>query len=493
LETAGGFVVCRLLDEPVNDLAPRQITGWIGLLDRIWRILASPYLTVILLVWTAVVLTFSAVIPQAPPHVEDAVVRSQWLADIPLIARPLVERLQPLGLLNLLGSAWLRLPLALLIAHSLVVLADWIPALWNRLGWPIPASAEDEAWQDEIPGPGTSFRLDGSWAEASDQPRQHAMQRLAEAGYRVWLGAESAPPDSGQSGFVAWRWRWSWLAGAGVYAGLGLAALGLILGGWLNQVNEVDIQPGNPAPLSSANVPTLAIDRVTAVGDDPLRPAAAEVSLRVLTGAGEGQPLTLSLHDSRLFQGMWLTLFDLRPIATVTATDVVTGDKVLLQPFSAHTPPQEAVRLPLAENPEARFVGVPARNVTVRVDYQPPANRSSPPTFTLFFFRGVETRPNQSLSLKSGSEVTLDRIRYRLTFDYEARLRVNSTLWWPVVAGGWAIVALSFVLLAVAPPVRVRGRWATDDKGCHITLAVDTWDGEQRLRQALRALLTPDQ
>jgi hypothetical protein len=487
LETAGGFVVCWLVDEPVNELAPRQITAWIGLLDRIWRILASPYLTIILLVWTAVILTFSVVIPQAPPHIEDAVVHSQWLADIPVVARPLVERLQPLGLLNLLGSAWLRLPLALLIAHSLVVLADWIPALRNRLGWPIPALAEDEAWrQDKIPGPGKSFHLEGNRAESSDQFRQRATQALAEAGYRV-------RPGSGQPDFVAWRWRWSWLAGAGVYVGLGLAAFGLTMGGWLNRVDEVDIQPGNPAPLSPANVPALAIDRVTAVGDDPLRPTAAEASLRVLTGAGEGRPLTLSLHQSRLFHGMWLTLFDLRPIAIVTATNVVTGDKVLLQPFSAHTPPQEAVRLPLNENPEARFVGVPVRNVTIRVDYQPPASRSSPPIFSLFFFRGVATQPSQTLSLESGSEVTLDRIRYRLTFDYEVRLRVNSTLWWLAAAAGWGIAASSFVLLAMAPPARVQGRWTTDDKGCHITLAVDTWDGERGLRQALGALLAPDQ
>jgi hypothetical protein len=472
---------------PVNDLASRQITRWVGLLDRIWRILASPYLTIILLVWTAVILTFSAVIPQAPPHAEDAVVRSQWLADIPIAARPLVERLQPLGLLNLLGSAWLRVPLALLLAHSLVVLADWIPALWNRLGWPIPAWAGDETWQQvEMPGPGRSFRLEGSRAEPSDESRLAVMQRLAEAGYRV-------RPGGRQSDFVAWRWRWSWLAAAGVYVGLGLAALGLTLGGWLNQVYEVDVQPGNPAPLSPTNVPALTIDRVTAVGSDPLKPAAAEASLRVLTGAGEGQPLVVSLHGSRLFQGMWLTLFDLRPIAIVTATDAVTGNKVLLQPFSAYTRYQEVVRLPLTESPEMRFVGVPARNVTLRVDYQPPANQSSPPSFSLSFFRGAATQPSQPpLSLESGSEVTLDQIRYRLTFDYEVRLRLNSTLWWIAVAGGWGIAALSFVLLVIVPPVRVRGRWATDGNGCHVTLTIDTWSGEQGLRQALGALFAPD-
>jgi hypothetical protein len=467
----------------VNDLAPRQITGWIGLLDRIWRVLASPYLTVILLVWTAVILAFSVIIPQAPPHMEDAVVRSQWLADIPIVARPLVERLQPLGLLDLLGSAWLRVPLALLIAHSLVVLADWIPALWNRLGWSSPARPEDEGRQPvEIAGPSRSFRLEGSWAESSDQSRPLVMRRLAEAGYLI-------RPGGSQSDFVVWRWWWSWLAVAGVYVGLALAAFGLILGGWLNQVNEVDVQPGgNPVPLSPANVPALTLDRVTAVGSDPLRPAAAEASLHVLTGTGEGQPLIVPLHGSRLFQGTWLTLFGLRPIAVVTATDAATGDKVLLQPFSAHTPPQEVVRLPLTENPEARFVGVPAKNATLRVDYQPPANQSSPPIFSLSYFRGVATQPSQTPSLESGSEVMIEQIRYRLTFDYEVRLRVNSTLWWIAVAGGWGIAALSLVLLAVAPPARVRGR----DDGCHTTLVVNTWSGEPGLRQALGALLAPD-
>ncbi len=467
----------------MNDLAPRQIPAWIGLLDRIWRILASPYLTIILLVWAAVILTLSVVIPQAPPYVEDAVVRSQWLASIPIVVRPLLERLQPLGLVDLLGSAWLRVPLALLVAHCLVVLADWMPALRNRLGWPILPG--DETGQDGVLGPGKSFRLEGIQAESSDSSQQPVMQWLAQAGYRI-------RPRGDRSDFIAWRWRWSWLATAGIYAGLGVAALGLTLGGWLNQATEVDVQPGRPAPLSQANVPALMIDRMTAVGSDPLRPEAAEASLRVLSGVGESQALTIPLHGGRLFQGMWLTLFDLRPIAIVTAADAVTGSKVLLQPFSAHTPPQEAVRLPLAENPEARFVGVPAKNVTVRVDYQPPAHQSSPPVFSLSFFRGVATQPSQVLSLESGGEVTLDQIRYRLMFDYEARLRVNSTLWWIAVAGGWGLAALCFVLLIVVPPVRVRGRWATDGQGGRVMLVVDTWNDGWELRQALGALLAPD-
>ena len=107
----------------MNDAATPLATDLVGLLDRLWRLLAGPRLTVILLVWVAVVLALSALVPQAPPGIEDPTVRSQWLADVPISARPTVERLQPFGVFNLLDSIWLRLPLALLLAHTLVTLA----------------------------------------------------------------------------------------------------------------------------------------------------------------------------------------------------------------------------------------------------------------------------------------------------------------------------------------------------------------------------------
>jgi hypothetical protein len=144
----------------MDDLAARKTTGWAGFLDRLWYTLAWSRLTVISFVWVAVVLGLSTVIPQAPPHVEDPLVRSQWLASVPMNARPMVERLQTFGVFSLLDSVWLRLPLALLLAHVLVVLADLGPAVWRRVGWLFHSSSENstggipkvtpsESWGDE--------------------------------------------------------------------------------------------------------------------------------------------------------------------------------------------------------------------------------------------------------------------------------------------------------------------------------------------------------
>jgi len=315
---------------------------------------------------------------------------------------------------------------------------------------------------------------------------------LEKAGYRVLPGAESPQPDKTQQKFVAWRRRWSWLALVGVYFGLGLATLGLILAGWLNRVHEVSLEPDNPVPLPVTGAPDLVLDKVTVVGADPLRPAVGVASMHVLTAVGESQPLALGLHRSRLVRGAWLTLFDLRPVAVVTATDAESGEHLPLQSFSAHTTAHERVRLPLTGNPEARFAGIPSKNVTLRVDYQTDKGRPATPAFSLFFFRGAETQPSQSVSLDNEGEATFDGVRCRVTFDYDALLRANSTLWWMAVAAGWGILALSFIWLAVAPPVRVGGQVIGVGKGSRVTLTVVTVGDEQRIRQELQTLVAPD-
>ncbi len=473
----------------MDDTTARQTTGWTGLLDRPWHTLAGSRLTVVLLVWVAVVLSLSAVVPQAPPHIEDPLVRSQWLANVPANARPVVERLQVFGVFNLLDSAWLRLPLALLLAHAMVMLAHLSPAIWRRMGWSSRRPPGDSTADSPVDLPGKSLRLDRAWPGPVEHVGRQVINRLEKAGYRVLLRQD-------REGFVAWRWRWGWLGLAGVYLGLGLASAGLILTGWLGQVREIILEPGNPAPLSAPDAPSLVLDEVTGVGRDPIHPTTGLASMRLLTGVGESRRLVFPLHHSRLLRGTWLTLVDLRPVAEVTAVDTKTGEHALLRPFAARTSSQERVRLPLAEDPEARFVGIPAQNVTLRVDYQPDAERPATPAFSLSLFQGSETLPSQSALLVSGDEVTLGEMRYLVVFDYDAILRGHSTLWWVMVAVGWGVTALSFSLLAVITPVYVRGQVTAEGeakaKGCRVTLTVEALGDEQRLRrlrQELRACL----
>ena len=468
-------------DLSVGDSLARHATRT-NLFDRLWRVLAGPRLTVVLIVWIAIIVTVSLVVPQFPAQIDDPFVRSQWLAGIPRGVWPVIERLQPLGVFGLLRSVWLRLPLALLVAHVLVVLANWGPVLWRR-GVNPPDVSTLQQW--ESAGPGRSFQLATDWSEPAVQVKAQVIARLERSGYR-FLARDD------RQAFVAWRWRWSWLALAGVYIGLGLAALGLILDGWLGGVEEINLEPGGATPLPAAAAPSLVLDSVTVAGDDPGSPTSGVVGLSVLRGVGESHPLTLGLHNSQLLEGMWLTFLDVSPVVEITAVDAETGEQVLLQPFVAGVSPKGNVRLPLAASADVRFAGVPSRNVTLRVDrLDGDDDRSATQIFAVSFFRGVESSPSQSVSLDSGQRVTFGGVRYGLVLGYDVLLQAHAGLWWVLVGAGWGVTVLSLLLLAVVPPVMVRGQVAGGTGGCQVVLTADGLGG-QWLRQGMLQLITPD-
>jgi len=486
----------------VNDVAAPQATGWTSLLDRLWRLLASSRLTVILLVWIAVVLALSTVIPQAPPYVEDPIVRSQWLADVPIAIRPVAERLHWVGVFDIFNSIWLRLPLVLLLAHVLVITASWAPSIWQRVKRP-PGETEPL---------GKSLQLKRDWSQSNEHAGQQLLSRLEEGGYHVLSDRGDDTQRAEQDNFVAWRWRWSWLGLAGIYLGLGLASLGLVLAGWLGEVQELNLAPGKPVslPVAETNVPDLVLEETMAIGDDPLAPATGRAIVRISSGVGESQVLALKLHGSRLVRGRWVTLAGLRPLAEIAAVDANTGESLLLQPFTPRTPAEERVRLPLTADPETRFVGLPSQNLTLRVDYQVDARPPSGalemltghsreakepqviPEFSLAFFRGAESEPRREVSLHNGKTVNVNGVRYLVTFGYDATLRINSALWWIMVAAGWGMVALSFITLVVAPPVHIRGSVKSAEKDSQVSLTVDILGDEQGRRRELRGLITTD-
>jgi hypothetical protein len=285
------------------------------------------------------------------------------------------------------------------------------------------------------------------------------------------------------------------LALAGIYLGLGLAALGLSLASWLGEVREINLQPGNLTPLRGSEAPNLILDEVQAIGNTPLKPGAGFASIRLVREVGESKSLALGLHRSRLVQDMWITLVELTPVVEARAVDIDTGSDVMLQPFSPRVPAQQRARLPLSGDPEARFIGVPSQNVTLHIDLQSDEAGSmhnsweTGPVFSLSFFRGADPSPSGSAILRSGQDATFEDVRYLVTFDYDALLHINSGLWWLGVAAGWGLAALSLVLLAVMPPIYMRGNVQSDGGGSRISLSVDAWGDEQGRYRELRAIV----
>ncbi|GAB4548410.1 MAG: hypothetical protein Kow0063_43360 [Anaerolineae bacterium] len=484
----------------MNEEAEPQTTGWATLLDRLWHILASPRLSIFLLAGVAGILILSMIIPQAPPHMEEPLVRSQWLAGVPSRIAPLAERLYSAGIFDLLDSIWLRLPLALLLAHTLVALAHWGPEIWRRLRQ--PGSAVNIS--------GQPLFIEKDWPGPVEDVRQQLSSRLQKAGYRILYAPAREATQPEQAAFTIQRWRWNWLSLGSMYLGLGLASAGLLLAGWLSQVQELYLTPGEPVavPASAPGAPSIVLDEPVVTGGDPLRPSGGAAVMRLLAGVGEARQMVLKLHGSQLQGGRWLTLVELRPIANISATNATTGEAVLLQPFSPRIPAREQVRLPLVGDPETRFAGVPSQNVTLhlacqeRTGDQPglrdalsrdragAGGQTPQPACSISFFRGAEAEPSQTEPLRDNNQVTFDGVIYQVTFDYAATLRINSSLWWLLVASGWGITALSLTALAVAPPVYGRVDVEARRHGSQVSLTMDVLGDRQRRRQELERLVS---
>jgi hypothetical protein len=268
-----------------------------------------------------------------------------------------------------------------------------------------------------------------------------------------------------------------------------LAALGLILTSWLGEAKELSLEPRGIAQL--AGPINLTLDTVTVSGDDPLQPASGHLVLHALTGVGESQSLALAVHDSRLWRGTWLTALGVRPMVELTAVDAATGEPVALQPSVTHATAREQLRLPLTDAPDMLLASVPARNVTLRVDYQPGEEQPPAPAFVISFFQGKQSSPVQSQPVTNGGEVSFGGTRYRVQLDYDALLLAQVGLWWVLAALGWGMVILSVVWLAAAPPVILTCQVMAEAAGSRVSWLARGVGDVGHLSGQLRQLFAP--
>lgn len=105
--------------------------GW-GILRRVWHLLISLKLAVILLLAILVVAFLRTLFPQLPPGVAaDPDTQSLWLAMAQEKYGLLFSPLHTLGLFNLFYSLWFRLLLSLLIINVTICTINRIRSTWR--------------------------------------------------------------------------------------------------------------------------------------------------------------------------------------------------------------------------------------------------------------------------------------------------------------------------------------------------------------------------
>lgn len=446
----------------------------------LWRVLISPQFTLVLLLWLSGIIGLSQIIPQPPYSLDEPLMYSQWLASMPQFLWPLVDDLRSLGFFHLRTSAWLRLPLALLLVHALAMCASALPVAWRRTQVRPESSELPKKHADETPPAlGRPLGLAVWCAETPEQVFLRAIQQLAQDGYtvrsdqRAWVG-------------LAWRWHMGWWALCSIYAGLALLAAGLLLHSWLSRTYTLILQPGQTTSVPGLTAPALQLEDTHVTGD-PLDPSEGVAQVRIADAASDGEVITLPLRTGRMIEGMWWTVVDIMPIVEVTARDAYNGKELELWPFVPAARAQPRARLSLSSEGNASFASLPAQNVTLGVgrvsDQDAPSGH-----FTLSFFHGVETTPAQITTLGDGDETIFEGVRYHVSLSYDAQLRIQQSLWWVLAALGWLGVAVGGVFLALRRPIWLVVQVEDKTEGCHIIIWADTLAPHSPSLKRLRTL-----
>ena len=418
----------------------RQVRFAAHLAELLWRGLADWRLTVLVSIWLSIVAAFAAIIPDLPSAANDPRVLSRWLADMPAQVWPVVTWLRGAGFLPIHTSLLYRLPLAVLLSHSLVAMAFWSPSCYRRA-----CNGRDDAVGKDGDEVESAFRV-FRWL-----PSTHASPINATDG--EGQGKDGAPVEGPEYEEKRLRQR-CWLALPGMYLGLGLVSLGLLLTGWLGRASDWRLKTGSVESFGPGQSWRLTLDQVSGPAAGPSARSVPQALVTVSPPFGEPRRMVLSLNRGHLVGLSWLALVGAPPVAELSAARTGTGEPLSLYPLASPDRPDRTVRLPLSLEQGAAFAGVVGRGLMVAVEA--PVADVPAAGIGVSVLRGVETVPAYSTVVNIGDEFTFDGIQFRLGLDQEAEIRVRPGLWWLPTALGGGILVACLLLLMLLPPLRLR-------------------------------------
>ncbi len=386
-----------------------------------WRWLKSPQLTAVLLMILAAVVALWLWLPPAAPV-------AAWTSALPPVIQPWGPALYAAGLAQIFQSLWLWLPLAGLLLHALVALADYAPPSWLRFQ-NAPASLE---WQHPL-----ACRVEASVRlPASPDDYLAALKAaLVSRGFRLHPN-----PDSGR-GVSAVRQRGLWLAVIAVYA----AIIGLVAAFLLTfislQTESLSLWPAQPAnsDLFASAVELYQVD------------VAATTGTVVVTPADAGQPaLALYLKPFRpvLFKQMVVWATAINPALTITAEDA-TGQLRRLMPVQTDMPPAMRLSLPLAATAEPLYFLIPSAKLAFQIL---PVDDGG---FNVQVRRGNEAAPSENLMVQPGHAFKIDGLSITLTAGYSLNLVIRRDFGLPLYLLAGLMLILGALGVWLLPPWQV--------------------------------------
>jgi len=403
--------------------------GW-----RVWRIVASPWCTLLLLVLLALVGGLSLWLPQAEPT--SLPTQSRWLATLQGHYGRWTGLLSGLGFFDIAHALWFQVLLALMAYQSLVAAAEGCARAqrWLYPGEEMELSAEFLPLRARGRG---GVRFPASSLADGVEGVQALLRGMS---YRVM-----ALRREGGVLLEAMRYPWLVLSRPLAHGGIVLACVAGLLGGRLDwQEGPITLSPGQRYELRRLPGVLLCLDKAGLAS--PSSQLYTWVSLAhgertLCTGvisAGRG----LRCGEARIVQR------GAEPALGIIGYDRA-GRPLAIRPLRGEGKVTSEIVLPMSSHLPDRYAVLPERGLMLHVELSSDQER---PRFRLEVYRGQQSAPVLQKDILGPTSLTLEDLVFHFR---PTRVPSLQVLHYPTRAFRWAGLALTAVgflaWLALAP------------------------------------------
>lgn len=442
-------------------------------LDSLWRVIGSPYVTACLVLFLAVASALRLALPQKPLQaLDNPAALSAWLVSLHGQYPRAADWLVRLGLDDISHAVWYRSSFGLLALNLLLRLASYLNPL-PRLAWP----TLDRAVQ---------------FVAESDEPVESMASRLKEV-----LRVERYRTVSRSQWICADRFAYSTL--------LGVVALVLVLAGaivsertsWWE--DNVPLRPGQLRPLGHGTSIAVRSEEPDQASGEKSLFVGDRVELSFLQGSREMARRVVTAPWPTLYRGLFLQHLKSELALLVRAQNHTDASLTLQRPETGETRftqvalsfrEEAAPRYIVVLGPEAntsgrsfeqrgneQYVIVPDRDLSLRIVYETlgPAEAA----FHIEAFRGNAATPFFTEQFAHASTLTIEGDRYIFIPQQVALIRFGQDYGVFVSVAGAALAVIALVLWLGRRPRRAWFLLGSDGDRVRLYLLADSPGSQQ--------------
>lgn len=382
-----------------------EVTRLHQLTARLWLHLSHPRWLLLLMPLLLIVLGLTLLLPQQSVSDFGSALNAEtiWLNGLPGWLTGLGRPLYSLGFSQLLSSFWFWIPAALLLGHSLIALAHYGPASWQRFREANPTLHRQHPLSHRVEH---SVRL----SDSPDEQIKATGELLRQTGYILHDNLDDAIDQRLQ---VATLRRWAWLGPVIFYSGLLLLVGAFFVSSLALDRDRLTLTTGRDSRSSSFSG-SFSLTNVDFAGQ------TADITFRPATGQ-TAQTLTWQLYRPTWLANTLIIPTELEPLLTIAAQDEA-GVLLMITGLQNESPAGQRLTVPLPAADEPVLFSIP--NTSLAFQLTPDPNDETP-RYNLQVRQGAEATLITDAPIQPGQPFPVDALTLLITRDY----RLQAITW----------------------------------------------------------------